>query len=71
MHTLTLARYILEFSLMDYATISLSDSQMACAALFIALKMKNPKSESPIWNESLQFFTGKQTFCYRNNLNRI
>lgn len=54
MPTLTLARYILEYSLMDYATISFSDSKMAAAALFLSLQMKDLGS----WNSTLEYYTG-------------
>lgn len=54
MVTLTLARYILEYSLMDYSTIQLSDAKMACAALFIALRMNHSEG----WNESLEYYSG-------------
>lgn len=55
MPILTLARYILEFSLMDYGTIFFSDSMMACAALFIARRMNNMIG----WDSTLEFFSGK------------
>ncbi|XP_014237797.1 G2/mitotic-specific cyclin-B3 [Trichogramma pretiosum] len=54
MPTLTLARYILEYSLMDYATISFSDSKMAAAALFLALQMKDLGT----WTTTLEYYTG-------------
>lgn len=54
MVTLTLARFILEYSLMDYSTILLSDAKMACAALFIALRMTGSEG----WNESLEYYSG-------------
>lgn len=57
MVTLTLARYILEYSLMDYATIQLSDSKMACAALFIALKMNNMEG----WNSTFEYYSGENS----------
>lgn len=41
METLTLARYILETSLMEYDLIFTKDSKMAAAALLLAFKMKN------------------------------
>lgn len=41
METLTLARYILETSLMDYDLIFELDSKLASAALLLALKMKD------------------------------
>jgi len=54
MVTLTLARYILEFSLMDYSTIQLSDTKMACAALFMSLRMNNCEG----WNDVLEYYSG-------------
>lgn len=39
MKTLTLARYILEMSLMEYGLIKEKDSRIAAAALYIAMKM--------------------------------
>ena len=41
METLTLARYILEMTLMDYDIISLRESEVAAASLLVALRMKN------------------------------
>uniref|UniRef100_A0A1Q3EWM8 Putative cyclin b n=1 Tax=Culex tarsalis TaxID=7177 RepID=A0A1Q3EWM8_CULTA len=54
MPVLTLARYILEFSLMDYAIVQLRDSKLACAALFIAMRMNN----MPGWNKTQEFYSG-------------
>ncbi|OAD58626.1 G2/mitotic-specific cyclin-B3 [Eufriesea mexicana] len=54
MPTLTLARYILEFSLMDYATIMFSDSKMAAAALLLAMQMKDLGS----WTPTLEYYSG-------------
>lgn len=58
MPILTLARYILEFSLMDYGTIFYSDSMMACSALFIARSMNGLNG----WDSTLEFFSGKFDF---------
>lgn len=58
MVVLTLARYILEYSLMDYTTIQLSDSRMAAAALFIALRMNNFDG----WTDGLEYYSGKESF---------
>lgn len=55
MPELTLARYILEFSLMNYDVITFSDSKMASACLFMALRMNN----KPGWNNTLEYFSGK------------
>ncbi|EDV53784.1 G2/mitotic-specific cyclin-B3 [Drosophila erecta] len=67
MPTLTLARYILELSLMDYATISFSDSQMASAALFMALRMHGGPGQldKQTWGSTLTYYTGYQLadFC--------
>ncbi|CAH1183322.1 unnamed protein product [Phaedon cochleariae] len=54
MPVLTLARFVLEFSLMNYATISIRDSKLACAALYLALKMKKISE----WTPTLEFYTG-------------
>ncbi|KAK7867334.1 hypothetical protein R5R35_001110 [Gryllus longicercus] len=54
MPTLTLARYILEYSLMDYSFISQSDSKLAAAALLLALKMKGTHE----WSPNLQYASG-------------
>ncbi|XP_018321942.1 G2/mitotic-specific cyclin-B3 [Agrilus planipennis] len=54
MPTLTLARFILEYSLMDYAIVTLRDSKLAAAALYIALKMKNISG----WTPTLEYYTG-------------
>lgn len=56
MPELTLARYILEFSLMNYDVISLSDSKMASACLFMALRMNNKTG----WNKTLEHYTGEK-----------
>ncbi|KAH8381599.1 hypothetical protein KR093_008955 [Drosophila rubida] len=60
MPTLTLARYILELSLMDYATIRFSDSQMACAALYMALRMHGGVDNLQVqtWTPTLVYYSG-------------
>lgn len=55
MPELTLARYILEFSLMNYDMVTLSDSKVAAACLFMALRMNNKAG----WNKTLEHFSGK------------
>lgn len=55
MNVLTLARYILEFSLMEYETVTLRDSLLASAALYLALRMKQISG----WTPTLEFYTGK------------
>jgi cyclin B len=67
MVVLTLARYILEYSLMDYTTIQLSDSRMAAAALFIALRMNNLEG----WNESLEFYSGETLLFASSSNNKL
>uniref|UniRef100_A0A1B6KV70 G2/mitotic-specific cyclin-B3 n=2 Tax=Graphocephala atropunctata TaxID=36148 RepID=A0A1B6KV70_9HEMI len=51
---LTLARFILEYTLMDYSIAFLSESKLACAALFLAFKMKKEQG----WDDTLIHFTG-------------
>ncbi|KAF5273558.1 hypothetical protein FQR65_LT04556 [Abscondita terminalis] len=54
MPVLTLARFILEYSLMDYATLLITDSKLAAASLYLALQMKKIQS----WNATLEFYSG-------------
>lgn len=63
MSILTLARFVLEFSLMDYATVTLRDSQLASAALYIALRM----SSEPPWTPTLEYYTGNYPPSFRLN----
>ena len=53
METLTLSRYVLETIQMFYEFVTISDSKLAAAAFFLALKMKKMQSgievEGPIW----------------------
>ncbi|CAG9784136.1 unnamed protein product [Diatraea saccharalis] len=54
MPTLTLARFVLEQCLLDYALVQHSDSKMAAAALYLALRMKAIGG----WSPTLQYYTG-------------
>lgn len=54
MPILTLARYILEFSLMNYETIMILDSKLASASLYLALQMSHISS----WTPTLEYYTG-------------
>ncbi|KAK6622334.1 hypothetical protein RUM44_002145 [Polyplax serrata] len=54
MPTLTLARYVLELSLMEYHMAFYSESKIACAALYIALRMKNISG----WTPTLEYYSG-------------
>lgn len=60
MPLLTLARYILEISLMNYALISAAESKMAAASLFIALRMTHQNG----WNATLAFYSGKKNSTF-------
>lgn len=40
---------------MDYETITILDSKLAAAALYLALRMKNVSK----WTPTLQFYTGE------------
>jgi len=62
MPTLTLARFVLEYTLMDYTTVSLSDSKMAAAALYLAFKMEK-KME---WDNTLIYFSGYRVQDFRD-----
>lgn len=67
MPTLTLARYILEHSLMDYTMIRFSDSKMAAAALLLALLMKDLGK----WNPTLEYYSGYKLDDIRNVCNLL
>ncbi|XP_069678212.1 G2/mitotic-specific cyclin-B3 isoform X2 [Periplaneta americana] len=54
LETLTLARYILEFSLMEYAFVTESSSKLAAASLLLALKTKFLGG----WTQTLQYYSG-------------
>ncbi|XP_028136565.1 G2/mitotic-specific cyclin-B3 isoform X1 [Diabrotica virgifera virgifera] len=54
MPVLTLARFILEYSLMNYETVTIRDSKLASAALYIALRMQRISH----WTPTLEFYTG-------------
>nr|XP_037285226.1 G2/mitotic-specific cyclin-B3-like [Rhipicephalus microplus] len=53
MDVLTLARYVLESSLLDYNLVEQRESKMAAAALLQALLMKGDT-----WNPTLQYYSG-------------
>lgn len=55
MPTLTLARFVLEQCLLEYNLLEYSDSKMAAAALYLALKMKSIGN----WTPTLQYYTGQ------------
>ncbi|OXA59694.1 G2/mitotic-specific cyclin-B3 [Folsomia candida] len=55
MDTLTLARYILEMSLMEYDFIDVKDSMLAASALLLALVMKKVKAP---WSKTLEYYSG-------------
>ncbi|XP_039281373.1 G2/mitotic-specific cyclin-B3 [Nilaparvata lugens] len=54
MPLLTLARYVLEYSLMDHSTVSISDSKLAAASLHIARIMNN----GDVWSPALEYYSG-------------
>ncbi|XP_014615109.1 PREDICTED: G2/mitotic-specific cyclin-B3 [Polistes canadensis] len=62
MPTLTLARYILEYSLMDYSAIRFSDSKLAASALLLAFQMKDLGG----WTPTLEYYSGYKVDEIRN-----
>ncbi|RWS12217.1 G2/mitotic-specific cyclin-B3-like protein [Dinothrombium tinctorium] len=56
MEVLTLARYVLEMSLMEYDLIEERDSLIAAASLLLALKMKGVNDGK--WSSTLEFYSG-------------
>lgn len=55
MDTLTLARYILEMSLLEYDFIDVKDSMIAASSLLLALVMKGVKNP---WSKTLEYYSG-------------
>jgi cyclin B len=55
METLTLARYILETSLLEYDFVPVRASKMAAACLSLAMEMKNFRNK---WTPTLVYYTG-------------
>ena len=53
----TLAKYILELSLLDFGQSALPPSLAAAAALKLSLALLEPQS-GPLWNKSLQYHSG-------------
>ncbi|KAI5704443.1 hypothetical protein M8J75_005356 [Diaphorina citri] len=67
---LTLARYILELSLMEYSLIRESDSKLACASLYLAQKM----NKLTPWNKTLEYYSGYKVSCFKHiiiEMNRL
>lgn len=60
--TFTLARYILELSLLEYHFILELESKLASAALFLALKMTDLGS----WTSKLEHYSGYKIFEFVN-----
>jgi len=54
MPQLTLARFILELSLLEYSMVTVSDSKLAAATLLLALKMQNLGG----WTPTLEYYSG-------------
>ncbi|XP_014250076.1 G2/mitotic-specific cyclin-B3 [Cimex lectularius] len=57
MKILTLARFILEYNLMDYNSVRFADSKMAAAALYMALLM----AKEGQWTSTLEYYSGYKT----------
>ena len=55
MEDLTLTRYILELSLMDYELIDASDSALAAAALMLTRAVKGDNT----WSATLEYYSGE------------
>lgn len=54
METLTLARFILETSLMEYDLVEVKDSLMAASALMLAFQMQGITSD---WSPTLVYYS--------------
>lgn len=66
---MTLARFILECSLMEYSMIVHRDSEIAAASLLLAMDILNIE-----WTDTLTYYTGyrpTELMSLRNDLNRL
>lgn len=57
MKTLTLARYILESSLVEYEFVDQLESKIAAAALLLAMKMQAGDASAPVWTKAAEFYS--------------
>ena len=53
----TLAKFIIELSLLDYGQVGNPPSHTAAAALYLSLRLMNPEDPEP-WNARLQCYSG-------------
>lgn len=67
METLTLSRYILEMSLMEYSLISVPGSRLAVAALSLALLMKLPEQLNQL-RSTIRHYSGYRLDEYRDDV---
>lgn len=67
METLTLARFILETSLMDYDLLDVKDSLMAASALMLAFQMQNTSE----WSPTLQYYSSFTKEDLRETTHRL
>jgi len=68
MPVLTLARYILELSLMDYSfNVECSESEVAASCLVLALNMKGIKG----WGLNLSYYSGRPVTSLQSMVDRL
>jgi len=67
METLTLARFILETSLMEYDLVGVKDSLMAASALLLAMKMQNLSD----WTPTLEYYSSFTKADLRDTTGRL
>lgn len=74
---LTLARFILETSLMEYQLIEEPESRIAAAALLLAIKMiavRDGSKQTHHWSRRLEFYSGykePELIVCANELNKL
>lgn len=67
METLTLARFILETSLMEYELVDVKDSLMAASALMMAFQMQ----KSGDWTPTLEYYSSFTKTELRETTHRL
>ena len=67
-----LAKYLLESCLRDYDLAQIPPSEMAAAALLLALKLQAPEAQfDNLWNANLAYYSGYKAENLRDTIKRI
>ncbi|PRP79894.1 hypothetical protein PROFUN_12383 [Planoprotostelium fungivorum] len=54
----TLGKYLIELTILDYELLNFLPSEIAASATYIARAMMRPHGSQPIWNDTIEHYTG-------------